>query len=256
MRPLERFTQVKSRKVYVQVVEQIIDLIERGTFPPGTQMPPERDLARTLGISRASLREALTVLQLRGLVETRPGQGTVVSDGLGGAVGRASLGNLNEGESPFSILQARKALEPSVAYLAALRGSHAAIASLEHILDWVNHDPARVQVLSDVFSDGDRKFHLAIAVATQNPVLVRMQRIVHGLMGQTLWLTLMRRSSFGTPDRWRDATKEHRLLFEAIQDRQPELARQRAEAHLETVERIMVEADLSPESAGDEGHGN
>jgi len=110
-----------------------------------------------------------------------------------------------------------------------------------------------VQVLSDVFSEGDRKFHLAIARATGNPILVSVQTSISRLMGQKLWLTLMRETSVVTPGRWQAAALEHRSIYEAIEQREPERARQSVVAHLRTVERLMEEAELASFPLGREG---
>ena len=244
--PAEVIRPVSLQKVYVQIVEQIIELIKRGTFLPGTQLPAERDLARQLGVSRVSLREALTVLQIQGFVETKSGQGSFIADNLGSQISQPDPARLNIDESPFSLLQARKVLEPTIAALAASQCSDAARKNMEQILDWVDADHSAVRVLSDVFSEGDRKFHLAIAVAADNSILVSVQAWISRLMAQKLWLTLMRETSLGTPGRWQAAAAEHRLIYEAIKDRQPELARQHVVAHLETVERLMGEAELAP----------
>ena len=77
--PQEFLTPIKPQKVYTQIVEKFIDLIEQGKFNPGLQLPPERELARQLGVSRAALRESLTVMQMLGLVETISGEGTFIA---------------------------------------------------------------------------------------------------------------------------------------------------------------------------------
>jgi len=238
------FTPIRVQRVYAQVVEQMIDLIKRGVFPAGAQLPPERDLARQLGISRASLREALTVLQMQGWIEARSGQGTFVHDDLAKLPGIEDPARIYQDESPFSILQARMVLEPQVAALAARQRSDPALRRLEQILDWVKQDHSALQVFGEVYSEGDRKFHLSVAMATENPTLISMQSLIHQLMGQKLWLTLMRESSFATPGRWQMGAEEHWQIYEAIKNRAPGQARHAMRAHLEQVERIMANADL------------
>jgi GntR family transcriptional repressor for pyruvate dehydrogenase complex len=237
------FTPIKQQKVYNQICEQFIDLVERGEFKPGMKLPSERELARHLGVSRASLREALTVLQMIGMVETISGQGTFVSDKP-----KVSIKNYlpNAGESPFLILQARKTIEPSLASLAASQRSEVGLHKLEEILGMVESDQSRLQVLGDAFSEGDRRFHLEIARLTENPILINIQEMIHSLMGQELWLALMRHTSFSTPGRWREAVDEHHSIFDAIQKRDSHAAANRTKAHLMRVEKIMIQADLAP----------
>lgn len=237
------FTPVKAKRVYMQIVDQIINLIRRGEFPDGAQLPPERELAEQLGVSRASLREALSALQILGLVETKPGQGTFIcAEKIPSLLQFDASWLYEDEESPFTILQARKTVEPHIAALAATQRSEAALKRLEEILDSVEADPSD----RNIFTEGDRKFHKAIAEATGNPVLLSMMWIVYELMGQKLWLALMMDSTLATPGRLQEALAEHRRIYEAIKAQDKEAAAARMREHLESVERLMIEAELVP----------
>lgn len=236
------FTPVKTQRVYMHIADQIKDLIRRGVFPEGSQLPPERELAEQLEVSRASLREALSALQILGLVESRPGQGTFICAGASSTLlGMDSSWLYQDLESPFTILQARKVTEPSIAAFAAQQRSEASLKHLQEILDLVGNYPSE----ACVFYEGDRKFHLAIAEATENPVLLRMMSIIHDLMGQKLWLTLMMDSTLATPGRLQQAVLEHREVYKAIKAQDAALAAARMKAHLDMVEKLMIEADLA-----------
>ncbi len=236
------FTPIKTQRVYMHIADQIKDLIRRGVFPEGSQLPPERELAEQLKVSRASLREALSALQILGLVESRPGQGTFICTGASSALLSSDSSWLyHDLESPFTILQARKVTEPSIAALAAQQRSEAALKHLQEILDLVGCYPSD----ACVFYEGDRKFHLAIAEATENPVLLRMMSIIHDLMGQKLWLTLMMDSVMATPGRWQQAVLEHMNVYKAIEAQDAASAAARMKKHLDMVEKLMVEADLA-----------
>ncbi len=238
-----KFTPIQARRVYAQIVNQIVDLIRKGEFPNGTRLPPERDLAEQLGVSRASLREALSALQILGLVETRPGQGSFVCAGKVPSLLQFDTSWLyEEEESPFAILQARKTVEPYIAALAAHQRSEESLKRLDEILDSVEADPYD----HTIFTEGDRKFHKAIAEATGNPVLVSMMSIVHELMGHKLWLTLMMSSTLATKGRVQEALAEHRKVYEAIKAQDEKAAAARMREHLESVERHMLEAELVP----------
>jgi GntR family transcriptional repressor for pyruvate dehydrogenase complex len=239
------FKPVKQEKLYSQVYEQVIDLIERGEFAQGDRLPPERELAQKLNVSRATLREALTVMQMMGVVKTVSGQGTFI--GKLPASNTISLPLPQLGESPFVILEARKAIEPAIARLAAEVSTDESHQKIEAILEWMEADHTTNQVVSDRFSEGDRQFHLEIAHSTENPVIITIQEMIYTYTGQALWLTLMRHSSFSTPNRWEKSLHEHRVIYEAIRDRNPDLASARVQAHLRRVERIMVQADLITE---------
>jgi DNA-binding FadR family transcriptional regulator len=239
----EFLTPIKQTKVYTQIVEKFIDLIEQGVFTAGMQLPSERELARQLGVSRASLREALTALQMMGLVETISGAGTFISKEPKAAPLNYSPPNL--GESPFLILQARKVIEPAVAALAATQRKQQAVHKITKILALLETKCSGSQIFSEEFSELDRQFHLEIARATGNPILAATQEMIHSLMGQPLWLALIGHSTVNTPGRFGEAMKEHRGIFEAIQNKDEQLASIRAKAHLYRVEKIMKEVDLA-----------
>ena len=241
--PQSPITPIKQQRVYNQIVEQILDLIERGDFQPGMRLPPERSLARQLEVSRASLREALTVLQMLGRVETILGQGTFVCEPQQNPLLDAPAANM--GESPFSILQARKIIEPATASLAAGCRTEASLHRILEILESVEADHSQVQVIGEAFSEGDRKFHMEIARATGNPILIATQQMIHDLMGQQLWVTLMRHTSFSVAGRWEEALAEHRSIYEAIQRSDATLAGVRMKAHLLRVEKIMENAEMN-----------
>lgn len=234
---------VKQQKVYSQIVNQFIGLIDRGEFRPGMQLPAERELAKYLGVSRASLREALTVMQIMGLVKTVSGQGTFICEKEEKNEPDFST-PLTGDESPFAILQARKVIEPAIAALAATQRQDDALEKMSAILEHVLADHSRNQVIGEVFSEGDREFHLEIARATGNPILIVTQQMIHDLVGQKLWLALMRHTSIATPGRFEEALVEHQGILEAIRNRESQLASSRAKAHLMRVEKIMQEAEL------------
>ena len=112
------FKPVESRRLYQQIADQIRELIERGGFEAGTRLPPERDLALQLGVSRPSLREALIALEIEGWVEIHGGSGVYVCTPPAAHEGSTRA----LGESPSELMRARAALEGTVIALAAARG--------------------------------------------------------------------------------------------------------------------------------------
>ena len=234
---------VKQQKVYSQIVNQFIGLIDQGKFQSGMQLPAERELAKYLGVSRASLREALTVMQMMGLVKTVSGQGTFICEKEEKNEPDFST-PLTGDESPFAILQARKVIEPAIAALAAIQCQDDSLKKMSDILERVLADHSRNQVVGDVFSEGDREFHIEIARTTGNPILIVTQQMIYDLMGQKLWLALMRHTSIATPGRFEEAMVEHQGILEAIRNRESQLALSRVSAHLVRVEKIMQDAEL------------
>jgi len=175
---------VESRRLYRQIAEQIAQLIESGEFLPGTRLPAERELASSLGVSRASVREAIISLELSGLVDVRVGTGIFVTAPqrqAGAAAGDA-------GPGPFELLQARKLIEGEIAAVAATRATPEEVAALRECV-------ARMQAHVDDFAAreaSDRDFHLQIAKATGNGSL---ELVVAGLWDQRA--ELWRRTQIG-----------------------------------------------------------
>jgi DNA-binding FadR family transcriptional regulator len=191
-RPLQR---------YEQIAERLADDIRSGVLTPGERLPSERDLARTLEVSRASVREALASLQLQGVVETRHGAGTFV-------VGLPPSEPPHDA-SPSAVLEARLALEPAVARLAAARAQPDEAA--EKLLAAMEAEPVDIVT----WNASDRLFHRQLATMTGNPVLEAFADHVAALMDEPLWQRL-RDDSIAQPGRTRIHVAEHRMIYEAI----------------------------------------
>src|SRR4249919_3374233 len=122
---------VESRRLYQQIADQIRELIDRGGFEAGTRLPPERDLALQLGVSRPSLREALIALDVEGRVEVRSGSGVYVSQA---PVDNASKKTAALGESPSQLMEARSVIEGEVVVLACARVTEELLERLRELL--------------------------------------------------------------------------------------------------------------------------
>src|SRR5215212_2800675 len=110
---------VENRRLYRQIADQIAALIEKGEYAIGARLPPERDLARQLGVSRPSVREALIALEVEGYVEVRVGSGVYV---LGSRAPSGPAAELSEDSGPFELIKARWLIEAECAALAARHG--------------------------------------------------------------------------------------------------------------------------------------
>jgi DNA-binding FadR family transcriptional regulator len=208
---------------YERIADRIAAEIRAGRLAPGERLPGERELARRLEVGRASVREAIGALQVRGVLETRPGAGSyVAADAL------ALLGDLQptHDAGPFDVLEARLLLEPGVAALAARRGRRDDEA--ETLLDAM--DEAEAQEDRTAWNDGDRRFHRRLAALTDQ---------VAALMDQPLWQRL-RDDSVARPGRARIHAAEHRMIYEAIVEGDAASASFYATQHLERVRRYMT----------------
>jgi DNA-binding FadR family transcriptional regulator len=222
---------------YEQVAERLLADIAAGRLTPGERLPSERDLARRLQVGRASVREALAVLQNEGLLETRPGSGSFVAAGAAArAADRAQA--LPTDAGPSDLLATRELLEPAAARMAAERGrpDAEALALLEAMDGVLDVEDPRARA---AWSDADRLFHRRIAALTGNPVLLDLADVVAAHMDEPLWRRL-RDESVATPGRTRLHAAEHRMIYEAIADGDGAAAELYAAQHLRRVRRYMT----------------
>ena len=214
---------VESRRLYRQIADQIADLIERGEYAVGSRLPPERDLAKQLKVSRPSVREALIALEVQGYVEVRVGSGVYV---LGPRAAAAAVAPLAEDSGPFELIKARWLIEAECAALAAKHATRAQVRAIEEALDEMDGQRAKgVMPLS-----ADRQFHLRIAEASGNSALA--------LVVKTLWDQragpLFRRLEhhYDTPELWGHANREHREIYNAIARKDAATARSAMRRHM------------------------
>jgi GntR family transcriptional regulator, transcriptional repressor for pyruvate dehydrogenase complex len=216
------FQSIEPRRLYRQIADQIRALIKRGEFTAGARLPPERDLARQLRVSRPSVREALIALEVEGLVEVRIGSGIYVR-----APGSASRADTPEAAAgPFELLRARYVIESECAALAAKSAKRAQLAAIEEALDEMDRElEAGHQPLP-----GDRLFHLRVAEATGNGALVHVIRLLWDERTGELFSRL--EHHYDSPDLWRSAMSEHRAVLKSIVAHDARAARTAMQRHL------------------------
>jgi DNA-binding FadR family transcriptional regulator len=213
---------VDTRRLYRQIADQIAALIERGEYGAGARLPPERDLAKQLGVSRPSVREALIALEVEGYVEVRIGSGVYVV----GPPAAAASPALPEDSGPFELIKARWLIEAECAALAAKAATRAQVRAMEEALDQMEADRGR----GTMPLASDRLFHLRIAEASGNSALA--------LVVKTLWdqrtgpLFLRLEHHFDTPALWDVAIREHREIVAAIARRDAAGARGAMRRHM------------------------
>jgi GntR family uxuAB operon transcriptional repressor len=216
---------VEPRRLYRQIADQIAQLIASGEFPPGARLPAERELATSLGVSRASVREAIISLEMGGLVEVRVGTGIFVT-----TPAPQSQAARDAGPGPFELLQARKLIEGEIAAVAARKASQSELDLLRQCL-------ARMETNVDDFAvreASDREFHLGIAKATGNGSL---ELVVEGLWDQRAELWGRLQKHFHTQELARKTIRDHAAILDALVGRDPEAARAAMHRHLARVVR-------------------
>jgi DNA-binding FadR family transcriptional regulator len=216
---------VEPRRLYRQIADQIAQLIASGEFLPGARLPAERELASSLGVSRASVREAIISLEMGGLVEVRVGSGIFVT----APVVRPAAAE-DAGPGPFELLQARSVIEGEIAALAA---ATAAPPELDYLRGCVARMAAHIDDFA-VREASDRDFHLGIAKATGNSSL---ELVVEGLWQQRAELWGRLQQHFHTAELARKTIRDHSAILSAIAARDPEAARAAMHRHLARVVR-------------------
>jgi len=217
------FQSIEPRRLYRQIADQIRTLIRNGEFTLNSRLPPERDLARYLGVSRPSVREALIALEVEGLVEVRIGSGIYV---------RHANARVAESDAalpaagPFENLRARYVIESECAALAAKSAKKAQLGAIEEALAVMqNEHETQKQPLS-----GDRLFHLRIAEATGNGALVAVVKMLWEDRAGAMFRQL--EHHYDSPEMWTSALQEHRAVAKAIGGKDAKAARAAMQRHL------------------------
>lgn len=218
------YLPIQPERLYEQIVGQIERRIVAGELKAGDQLPSENELAKQFAVSRTAVREAIKALREKRLVEVRPGRGTFITNGTPDAM-RHSLGLLMKFGSVngfHSLVEVREILEPEIAALAATRITDEYIAAMQDAVNIM--DTALDNV--DVFAEADLDFHLALAEATQNPIIpVLVDSIIDLLREQRKRIGLVN----GGLQR---GQSHHKKILEAVMKRDPQTARQAMQDHL------------------------
>ena len=232
------FTKILPDKLSNSVVRQIELLILRGILRPGERLPPERELADRLGVSRPSLRDAIADLQDKGLLSTRPGSGIFVADVLGSAFSDALVRLFaTHQDAVFDYVSFRRDMEGLAAERAARFASDTDLRVIAMILDRMEaahdkRDPADEAEL-------DAAFHLAIIEASHNVIMLHMMRSMYDLLRQGVFYN--RQIMFRNRMTRDHLLEQHRAINSALQARDPAGARAAVEAHMGFVERALAD---------------
>jgi DNA-binding FadR family transcriptional regulator len=238
------YSTIQPSRLYEQIIEQIQNLIIEGKIRPGDKLPSERELGEQFGVSRTAVREAVKALREKGLVDVQPGRGTFITDITGSTseAMRDSLGlivKIGLGNDLGKLVQVRTLLEPGIAALAAEMATEEDIQTMQQTVDVMDSTMAN----SERFVEADLEFHLALARATQNPLIpILIDPVVDLLREQRLRIFLVE----GGPQR---GQYHHKQILAAIEQCDPVAASQAMCAHLEQVrEDSSIAPDLDQKS--------
>jgi GntR family transcriptional repressor for pyruvate dehydrogenase complex len=231
---------VRRSRVYEEVAHRIRRLIADGHLRPGDKLPPERELASLLGVSRTSVRDAIRTLEVAGLLEPRQGEGTVVRElSHERLVAPLASALLTHRELLADLIAVRKMIEPAIAREAARRATPEELAALEAILA---RQAARIEA-GGLAIEEDSAFHDAIARAARNQVVLKVIDVLMDLLREGRERSLQVR---GRPQR---SLRGHRQILEALRRRDPEAAERAMLAHLEQIEEMLL-SDRAPVAPG------
>ncbi len=214
---------LKKTKLYEEIVKQLTDLIKRGKLKPGDKLPPERQLAEELRVSRTAIREALRSLESMGYIEPRVGGGTFVK-----AI------SLENALSPFSavlsqdknliqeLLEVRQLLETEIAYLASTRATSQDIDNMLDALSMMRHDIDN----GGIGLNGENAFHSALAKAAKNTAMSKILSLCEELISTS------RESTLRIPGQPAKSLEDHIGILDAVKSRDSTLAQLLMKQHI------------------------
>jgi GntR family transcriptional repressor for pyruvate dehydrogenase complex len=222
------YESLNPTKLYTQVVERIEKLIIDGHLKPGDRLPAERELSERFGVSRVVVREAVKALQEKGLVEIRPGVGTFVHDSMSEIMQQslARMVRIDQQNGLENLTQVREIFEPEIAAIAAEKATLADIRAMKTAITTM--DDAMDDV--DAFITADHEFHLALAKATQNKLIVDLIGSIVNLLAEQRRLIFL--AGTGGPQR---GQQHHRTILQAVMDGDKQAARDLMVLHLQQV---------------------
>jgi GntR family transcriptional repressor for pyruvate dehydrogenase complex len=225
LRPLQR------PRLYEQVVDQIQAWIAQNGLEVGDRLPPERELASRLGVSRATVSQALVAMEVVGMVSVRHGDGVVLVEPAGSAKVVNAL--RRHAKQLPEIIEAREALETKLAALAAGRRTESDLAAMDEALAFMERDIAS----GGRGVEGDERFHAAVTAAGHSPLLARLMAEISDLIRET------RISSLSQPDRPVNSLRGHRKIADAIRAGDAEAAALAMQEHVAMVSDVALLRD-------------
>lgn len=230
------FKPIRPKKISEEIVSQIKELITIGELAPGERIPSERELAQMLGVSRPSVREAIMVLDAMGLLEARQGGGTYVRSLTAAALSDPLTSMVEENPALLhALVEVRMGLETWSAYLAAQRASASEVEHLGQLFATMEKQANHGGWDADV----DSQFHYAITAATHNTLQMHVLNTIHSLFHKTIQVAL---TEFYRKEGMLELLlDQHRAIYQAIAQGNPEQAREAMMRHISLVEDKMSE---------------
>jgi GntR family transcriptional repressor for pyruvate dehydrogenase complex len=224
----ETLRPVPRPRLYEQVVSQIQEWIAENGLQVGDRLPPERELASRLGVSRATISQALVAMEVVGMVSVRHGDGVVLIEPAGSTKVVTAL--RRHAQQLPEIIEAREALETKLAALAAERRTKSDLAAIDEALEVMERDIAA----GGRGVEGDELFHAAVTAAGHSALLARLMAEISELIKET------RIESLSQPDRPLNSLHGHQRIAEAIRARDGEAAAVAMQDHITMVSDVAL----------------
>ena len=214
------FDKIQTNKKSAYIIEQILKAIQDGKFKSGEKLPSERKVAEEMGVSRPSVREAYSALQIVGIINSRSGDGTYVADGGNYlALGSRALEILREHEDPYEIWKAREVIETGLASLVTENVGSEEIEEMEETI--TRMQDALEEEDYDEFFRADHDLHLTLGRAAHNQYIEDTISSLVNVMQQELWQKMNLQYYLKEEDNAKESLEMHRSIFESLKKRNP-----------------------------------
>jgi len=232
------FEQVRQVRVADEIAKQIEEQLLQGELKPGEKLPSERELSKVLNVSRPSIREALHKLEARNILRKDPGGSAYVSENMGESFTDPLMSLLVSNQnSPFELLEIRYCLEGLAAYNAALYCTEADKRNIKNRFEILQQNYEEKKAEEE--ATADIEFHLAIAEASKNAMLVHMMRSLFSVLHKSVVFSF---ATFYTKPTVRSyLPDQHRDIMNAILDGDARLAREKMQTHILSVDKLLRE---------------
>ena len=228
-------TLLEPRRIYQQIAEQIAAMIASGELEPNARLPSERELAQRLGVSRPPVREALIALEVEGLVDVRMGSGVYVRrEAASRVVSRRARKATEIG--PFELVKARRLIEATIAAEAARNATPEQMEAMQETVDAIRQDDHRY----DLRHPADRLFHVRLAEASGNSVLVMVTNMLWDMRDGTLHRRI--EEHFSTRELRDRSNQDHEDILGAVRAQDSQAAANLMRRHLTQFERELSRA--------------
>ncbi len=229
---------IETKKRYALVIDKILELLEKGAFKINEKLPPERVMAKKLGVSRPSVREAYSALEIAGILESRAGSGTYVKSININNFFMSKIEDISsKEESPYEIIEVRRIIEPEIVALAAKNATSKDIKEIERILGKMKLE---IKNSGSYTLETDSLFHIKLAKTSGNGVLLNLMKYIIDLTKEKLWGNI-REKIVNIPGHLEHDIKYHEDIVRYIRNKDVKNARSLMRKHFNEIKKEIIQ---------------